>query len=156
MLWDKIEENQKAGSQWKLNPRHLLSVASVLPPRYDNQTTWTINLPAFFQCEARILAFRVRKHSALVLSWQKEFSSRCQFLWHILSSSLIPRLLCHPCTRAWERVAAGCAFQYHLRSTYNEGPVVIAQWKSIPCTSQVSWAWLPVAAGLFTFLYFTS
>ena len=33
-------------------------------------------------------------------------------------------------------------------------PVVVAQWQSTGCTSQVSWVRFPVAAGLFTFLYF--
>ena len=33
-------------------------------------------------------------------------------------------------------------------------PVVIAQWQSTGCTSQVSWVRFPAAAGLFTFLYF--
>ena len=31
---------------------------------------------------------------------------------------------------------------------------VVAQWQSTGGSSQVSWVWLPVAAGLFTFLYF--
>ena len=33
-------------------------------------------------------------------------------------------------------------------------PVVVAQWQSTGCTSQVSWVRFPAAAGLFTFLYF--
>ena len=33
-------------------------------------------------------------------------------------------------------------------------PVVVAQWQSTGCISQVSWVWFPVAADLFTFLYF--
>ena len=32
--------------------------------------------------------------------------------------------------------------------------VVIAQWQSTGCTSQVSWVQFLAAAGLFTFLYF--
>ena len=32
--------------------------------------------------------------------------------------------------------------------------VVLAQWQSTGCTSQVSWVRFPAAAGLFTFLYF--
>ena len=60
------------------------------------------------------------------------------------------------------RVAARCAteaFQSHLCSTYRGlwgaggCPVVVAQWQSTGCTSQVSWVRFPAAAGLFTFLY---
>ena len=32
--------------------------------------------------------------------------------------------------------------------------VVVAQWQSTGCTSQVSWVRFPVTAGLFTFPYF--
>ena len=56
-------------------------------------------------------------------------------------------------------VAAGCAaeaFQSHLCRIVGAGgcPVVIAQWQSTGCTSQVSWVRFPATAGLFTFLYF--
>ena len=33
-------------------------------------------------------------------------------------------------------------------------PVVVAQWQSTDCTSQVSWVRFPVTSGLFTSLYF--
>ena len=32
--------------------------------------------------------------------------------------------------------------------------IVVAQWQSISCTSQLSWVRFPATAGLFTFLYF--
>ena len=32
--------------------------------------------------------------------------------------------------------------------------VVVDQWQSTDCTSQVSWVWFPATTGLFTFLYF--
>ena len=35
----KIEESEKAGSRWELNPGHLTCVASALPLSYDNRTT---------------------------------------------------------------------------------------------------------------------
>ena len=35
----KIEESEKAGSRWELNPGHLACAASALPLSYDNWTT---------------------------------------------------------------------------------------------------------------------
>ena len=61
---------------------------------------------------------------------------------------------------------AGCAteaLQSHLCSTYSGlwgggeaggCRVVVAQWQSTGCTSQVSWIQFPATAGLFAFLYF--
>ena len=60
----------------------------------------------------------------------------------------------------WLPGVATEAFQSHLCSTYRGlwgaggCPVVVAQWQSTGCTSQVSWVRFPAAAGLFTFLYF--
>ena len=39
----KIEESEKAGSRWELNPGHLACAASALPLSYDN---WTTTSPA--------------------------------------------------------------------------------------------------------------
>ena len=45
--------------------------------------------------------------------------------------------------------------QYIQRIVRGGGcPVVVAQWQSTGCTSQVSWVWFLAAASLFTFLYF--
>ena len=60
----------------------------------------------------------------------------------------------------WLPGVASEAFQSHLCSTYRGlcgaggCPVVVAQWQSTGCTSQVSWVRFPAAACLFTFLYF--
>ena len=35
-------------------------------------------------------------------------------------------------------------------------PVVVAQWQSTGCATQVFWVQFPVTAGLFTFFYFVS
>ena len=35
----KIEESEKAGSHWELNPGHLACAASALPLSYDNRKT---------------------------------------------------------------------------------------------------------------------
>ena len=46
------------------------------------------------------------------------------------------------------------AFQYIKRIVRGVGcPVVVAQWHSTGCTSQVSWVQFPATAGLFPFIF---
>ena len=48
----KIEESEKAGSQWESNPGHLACVASALPLSYDNRTTGGTSQVSWFRFPA--------------------------------------------------------------------------------------------------------
>ena len=43
----KIEESEKAGSHWELNPGHLACAASALPLSYDNRKTTSPHNPLY-------------------------------------------------------------------------------------------------------------
>ena len=67
-------------------------------------------------------------------------------------SRMAKDMQCHSCQCSQLRPHDVILF---TRIIGNDGcPVVVAQWQSTGCTSQVSWVRFPAAAGLFTFLYF--
>ena len=49
----KIEESEKAGCHWELNPEHLVELPSALPLSYDNRTTTDPHNP--LMCTALVL-----------------------------------------------------------------------------------------------------